>query len=338
MPAKAKSLDLTVVRPDLVPFVDTKANSGIDLKAISPLGKVIHWQCPEGHSWSSEVLYQANRNWICPGCLSLGYLFPELAAELAPDQPDHRVSPMVLASSVKNAAWIGSKCGHRWETNIRARTRDGYGCPFCSNQRILPGFNDLATTHPEIAKLWSPNNKLTSQEVSYGSRKPLLWISPECGHEWERTLNHLSKLDGIRCPVCFPFMGGGKPSFRETELFEWVKARYPEAEQSRRDLLKGRTEVDIYLPSLKLAIEFNGDHWHSDKMLLKSKKMTALEYHTEKRNLAREKGIEILFIWESDWTKKRAIVLDELERFIDARTIESNPTVPELFQKLTGKN
>jgi len=339
MPAKAKAVNLPAVRPDLVPFVDRDLNPDIgDLASIAPQGRIVHWKCPEGHSWSSEILYQTKRRWKCPDCLSIGYLFPELAAELDPLQTDHRVSQLVLASSVKVANWIGKDCGHRWTMNIRARTRDGYGCPFCSSQRVLAGFNDVATTHPTIAALWSPNNSLSPQEVSHGSRKPLLWLSPECGHEWERTLNHLTKLDGIRCPVCFPFMGGGKPSFRETQLFEWVSERYPEAEQSRRDLLKGRSEIDIYLPSLRLGIEFNGEHWHSDSMLLGSKGMTALEYHSEKRQMARAEGIELLFVWENDWVKEQANTLEALGSYLRARTIDTTATVPAIFQKLTGQN
>lgn len=338
MPAKAKSVNLTAMRPDLLSFFDVELNPGVDPESISPLGKVIHWKCPEGHVWSSEVLYQANRKWKCPECLSIGYLFPELADELDTIQPDHRVSRLVLASSVKNAAWIGKKCGHRWEMNIRARTRDGYGCPFCSSQRVLAGYNDVATTHPHLAALWSPNNKLTPQEVSYGSRKPLLWVSPGCGHEWERTLNHLIKLDGIRCPVCFPFMGGGKPSYRETVLFDWVKERYPEAEQGRRDLLRGRTEVDIYLPSLNLAIEFNGAYWHSDKMLLKSKKMTAAEYHSEKLEMGHAAGIEILFVWELDWVKRQDLLLSELESYIESRSQDATAPVPAIFRKMTASD
>lgn len=340
MPAKAKAVDLASRRPDLVPFLDRDLNPDIDdLTAIRPQGKIIHWKCPQGHTWSSQVLYQVQRKWLCPECVSLGYLFPELAEELNPVQvTDPRVSSLTLASSVKLADWVGKHCGHEWTMNIRARTRGGYQCPFCSNQRILVGFNDLATTHPEIAALWSPNNSLSSQEVTYGSRKLLLWVSPECGHEWARSLNHLTKLEGIRCPTCFPFMGGGKPSYRETQLFEWVSKRYPEAEQSRRDLLEGRNEVDIYLPSLRVAIEFNGEHWHSDDMLLKSKKMTSLEYHRGKRRMARERGIELLFIWETDWVKSKATLLKELEAYLEVRSIDDATPPPSIFQKLVGKN
>lgn len=48
-------------------------------------------------------------------------------------------------------------------------------------------------------------------------------------------------------------------------------------------------ELDVYFPELKIAIEFNGDHWHSDKMLYKKSRTTAREYHLLKMRTARRR-------------------------------------------------
>ena len=63
----------------------------------------------------------------------------------------------------------------------------------------------------------------------------------------------------------------------------------------------GGKELDIYIPSKKIAIECNGVYWHSDR--LKSQK-----YHLDKFNACKERGIQLLTLWE-DWIiNKRDIV------------------------------
>lgn len=68
-------------------------------------------------------------------------------------------------------------------------------------------------------------------------------------------------------------------------------------------------EVDLYLPELALAIEFNGTYWHSDKFLQLSHNMTAEDYHRLKQEKCAAKGVRLVFVWESDW---EAPLLNEL--------------------------
>lgn len=65
---------------------------------------------------------------------------------------------------------------HEWAVPIANRTKNpghDLGCPYCHNRKILSGFNDLATTHPEIAKEWNPyqNRNFKPTEVGAFSRK-----------------------------------------------------------------------------------------------------------------------------------------------------------------------
>ncbi len=60
-------------------------------------------------------------------------------------------------------------------------------------------------------------------------------------------------------------------------------------------------EVDIYLPELKLAFEFNGLYWHSD--LYKSR-----DYHFNKHKMCFDLGVELFQIWEDDWLYKNEII------------------------------
>jgi hypothetical protein len=54
--------------------------------------------------------------------------------------------------SHKVADWRCTQ-GHVWKAAIKTRAIGGNNCPTCSGHVVLPGFNDLETLHPEIAKL-----------------------------------------------------------------------------------------------------------------------------------------------------------------------------------------
>ena len=45
-----------------------------------------------------------------------------------------------------------------WEASVKSRTVNGTGCPYCSHNKVLAGFNDLASQYPNIAAEWSDRN------------------------------------------------------------------------------------------------------------------------------------------------------------------------------------
>ena len=82
-----------------------------------------------------------------------------------------------------------------------ASRNSGNNCPYCSNQKILPGYNDLQSKFPELAKEWHPtkNGTLKPNMVSCGSGKKVWWICKN-GHEWQAIIKNRSKGNG--CPYC----------------------------------------------------------------------------------------------------------------------------------------
>lgn len=77
-------------------------------------------------------------------------------------------------------------------------------------------------------------------------------------------------------------------------------------------------EVDFYIPDLCVAIELNGNYWHSDKFLLANHGMTSVEYHTMKKQLCAEQGIDLLFVWEFDWEYARGDVEQALTAYFES--------------------
>lgn len=112
--------------------------------------------------------------------------------------------------------------------------------------------------------------------------------------------NHLR---GAGCPKCNRF------NIKESSLFKFIKSNTQSAvETSNRTILNGK-ELDIYLPELNLAFEFNGLYWHSE--LHKDRR-----YHLEKTKLCADKGINLIHIWEDDWDNKveicKSIILNKI--------------------------
>lgn len=68
-------------------------------------------------------------------------------------------------------------------------------------------------------------------------------------------------------------------------------------------------ELDIYIPDLNIAVEYDGMIWHSHKQL---ETQDQINYHLTKTNLCKQLGIQLIHVWESEWITKREIVLARL--------------------------
>ena len=104
---------------------------------------------------------------------------------------------LILPGSNKKLEWKCSK-EHLWEATPWDRTgRDKTGCPYCSNKKVNPGFNDLRTRYLKIAKDafgWDPTT------VMPGTMKKLGWRCDK-GHTWEVSPNTRTNNDN-GCPYC----------------------------------------------------------------------------------------------------------------------------------------
>lgn len=173
---------------------------------------------------------------------------------LSPEQLTH--------GSGLSVFWKCKTCGHSWQAKINNRTH-GRNCPVCSNKVIIPGINDLATTHPNIAKEWDykKNRDLTPNMVSHGCGKKVYWICP-IGHSYKATILHRTSCNGTNCPVC---NSGRQTSFAEQAIYYYIKKFHPDAISRYRNIFDNGMELDIYIPSINTAIEYDGIYWHKNK-------------------------------------------------------------------------
>lgn len=143
----------------------------------------------------------------------------------------------------------------------------------------------------------------------------LFWLTCHTCHTvYTRTRNAfiVSKLtqSAYRCPTCFPRQTG--VSVAETELFNFVKQLLPTVTiiPNDRTVLHGR-ELDILIPALNIAFEFNGLYWHSEAAGGKDSK-----YHLWKSQLAWKNGIRLISIFEDEWTAKQEIVKSRIRHIL----------------------
>ena len=146
--------------------------------------------------------------------------------------------------------------------------------------------------HPEI--LYFDNNK---------------WICscphPECQKCIDKQFITYNQLHNDRkrynyetCTILNPI--DNNYSYSEKELLDWINNELNIycIENTRNIIDK---ELDIYIPSKNIAIEFNGIYWHSDNFKEKN-------YHVNKWEQCREKNIQLLSIWEDWWITKKDII------------------------------
>ncbi len=187
-----------------------------------------------GHEWlaSPKSRHSGER---CPYCAGMRVLEgfndlasvrPDLVAEWSSDNAP-LLPTQVNAQSHRKVKWKG-RCGHEWEAEIRARVK-GTGCPYCSNNKIMPGFNDLASVHPDLAREWSPRNLPWTPEQAPAGANRMIWWRCEEGHEWQTLIS--TRTGGSKCPYCsgiklrkgFNDLGTRYPQLAE----EWSEKNLP---------------------------------------------------------------------------------------------------------------
>jgi len=170
---------------------------GWDPKTVISGTKKVTWKCKKGHLWDAPISSRISGSG-CAVCSNMQVLsgfndlfskHPSLAEQALGWDPN-----LVIAGTNKKYGW---KCGlgHSWQASPASRIA-GNGCPVCANKVVLEGFNDLATTHPEIAIYangWDPS------KIVAGSNKVFSWKCKK-GHVWERRA--IEMFNGQRCAVC----------------------------------------------------------------------------------------------------------------------------------------
>jgi len=191
-PKKYAGRPLAETHPHLATEV---VDQSLAAKVTAGSGKKLSWRCKAGHEWEAKVANRVNGigcpycsgQKAMPGFNDMATTHPRLAAELVGD------ATKVMAGTNKKLAWM-CKLGHEWWATGNSRLR-GAGCPCCFGRTVWSGFNDMSTTHPDLAAELIGD----SSKVIAGTSKKLRWRC-RLGHEWEA--KGCDRVNGTGCPKC----------------------------------------------------------------------------------------------------------------------------------------
>ena len=198
----------------------------------------------------------------------------------------------VSYGSGKRIRWICRNCGHTWEAQVCSRTapRKIHGCPKCgvdlqrknrASNTVEAGLS-FADRYPELALEWDydKNEGVLPSQIT-GSEKKYWWVCPK-GHEYLASPRY--RIAGHGCNICSKERG---TSFAEQAIYYYLSKVY---KCENRFLFDGK-EIDIYIPELKIGIEYDGIYYHSSK--------SALEKEKRKNTFLENRNVRLIRVKES---------------------------------------
>lgn len=204
-----KNKSIAIMYPEAVKEWDTEKNDGITpdmVNATTP--NKYWWRCEKGHSYQSAPANKLVNNYGCPICSGKRFLsgFNDLESKypLIAKQWDYEGNFPTKPSDIKAGSqvkyWWKCEKGHRYQCTPNSKTSHNLGCPYCSGRAVQEGYNDLATTNPEMLSIWDYNkNTISPETVTAGSQKKIWWVCAQ-NHHWEKKIVQQVKYNF--CPIC----------------------------------------------------------------------------------------------------------------------------------------
>ena len=178
---------------------------------------------------------------------------------------------------------------------------NGHGCQKCAYNKIS---NVLSYTNEIFAEKANVvhNNKYHYDKVNYNNSKDKVIIT--CPEHGDFIISPDKHLQGQACPKCANII-----SKNENEIFNFIIRNELSVKQRVRDIIPPY-ELDIYIPDKKIAIEYDGLHWHSE--IHNENK----NYHLNKTLECEKQGIRLIHIFEDEWLYKQEIVKSRLKNIL----------------------
>lgn len=266
-------------------------------------------ECPEGHifemSWDN---FKAGHR--CPKCAvkiqakNQSYNLKYVKSYIESNNGYKLISEKYKNSLIKLK--IQCPLGHIFDMSFH-HFKIGQRCSVCARKiqakKKTLKYSDVKSY---IEKF---NYKLLSTE--YINAKTKLKIQCDKGHIYWGTFANFKNHD-CRCPQCSQSKMFYIP---ERKIQKYVLKNYNNniiSNNNKKTILNSKTgcylELDIYLPEIKKAIEFNGKYWHS--------KPDTIIRDQIKKEQCKKLGIDLLIIEEKDWIINEKSCLDKIDHFL----------------------
>jgi len=204
----------------------------------------------------------------------------------------------------------------------------GHGCPECGRLKTAESKSYSKQDFVNKADIVH-DFKFDYTKSIYKNAKSNITITCRSHGDFEqRVSNHLS---GKGCPKCI-----NNSSRKENVLYNFLSEHF-ETQQSNRSIL-GRQELDIVVESKKLAIEYDGLYWHSEKFIDN-------DYHLNKTVNANKKGYDLVHVFEDEWVNKEEVVKSKIlgylgiyKHIIEDYNLEVKEVTEEQTEEFLNRN
>ena len=176
----------------------------------------------------------------------------------------------------------------------------GKGCPKCGDNKVKLKLTYTVDDFIDKAKEVH-EDKYDYSKVQYKDIRNKVLINCPIHGDFEQS--PYIHINGHGCTKC-----SSSVSNQELEINEYLKSLNLETITSSKSIIPPY-QIDIYIPSHKLAIEFNGLYWHSE--LHKDN-----NYHIDKTKACESNGIQLIHIFEDEWLDKQNIVKSRLKNLL----------------------
>ena len=270
---------LSKVYPDLAKeWHPTKNNKLNPNNLFCRSTRKVWWKCPQGpdHEWAQSPRQRVKAKIRCLYCdgkklsvtNSLQAVSPKTAKYWHPTKNGELTPNDVTFKDTKKVWWKCSKGpDHVWETTVANKVLLSE-CIYCSGNKVSVT-NSLGSKFPQVAREWDYklNYPLTPNNVTSGSSLKVYWrCSFDPTHTWKARINSRTsptQLNG--CQIC----GARQKSTPELRILAELKNIFGDIQYRRR--IDGR-EIDLFIPSLKIGIEYDGSYYHKNKFEVDSDK------------------------------------------------------------------
>lgn len=265
---------------------DFSKNFNVNLDELT-LGsdKKVWWKCIIcNYEWETSINYRFKYKSICPACQAKngkGHILvcgvndfeswcnknkkEDLLIEWD-YKKNGKLSPKDVSYGSSKMIWWKCKNNHEYIQRLNHKTgKENCGCPYCTGVKVLKGFNDLESwcinnnrydilnEYNNAFNIKKPDEVLFSSNTKYNFKCPF-------GHIYSRDI-HDKTLNFAQCPVC---QKSNKVSIKEKTVYYYLKKYIRDVVENYILDESTKKELDIYIPSLNTAIEYDGQFYHQN--------------------------------------------------------------------------
>ena len=337
----SKTNSFAINYPELVKLWHPTKNKDLNPEDfVSGSGKKVWWKCNDFDDHDHKtMIYTKVKGHGCPYCtgrkqtksVSFGVKHPDIAKQWHPSK-NGKKSPFDVSEFSHDNIWW--KCpvaeDHVWQATPATRSRKPL-CPMCASSRIVES-NSFYSKYPDLVKEWDFefNKKLNPRILAPTSDKKVWWkCNISSDHRWKTSIVARTNA-GTGCPYCTLTPQSKQELIITFELLKFFKDINPKGYKTRLNgVLRA---IDIFIPDLNLAIEFDGSYWHKDKRAIDKIKSEMLM--DEGYQVIRIREQPLKKIHENDIISKLPYNGKEISDNILKRILELYPVKGPLKQKI----